>query len=120
MKTLKTTGSVPGFLLLAMLMLFSCRPICNLKMPPTTWKGNSAFQPKLPGHNAMKKNVFIIADADLTVLFDMLAPFYLFNKTDKANVYIVSKKSNSGIYQKRFVRNAATDFRASRFNDVTR
>jgi len=35
--------------------------------------------------------VFIIADYKLTELFDMLAPFYLFNATEKTNVYIVAK-----------------------------
>jgi Transcriptional regulator containing an amidase domain and an AraC-type DNA-binding HTH domain len=46
---------------------------------------------KIPVYNAANKNVFIIADAKMTVLFDMLAPFYLFNATGKANVYIVAK-----------------------------
>src|SRR4029077_16786175 len=35
--------------------------------------------------------VFIVADYEMTELFDMLAPFYLFNQTGKANVYIVAK-----------------------------
>jgi transcriptional regulator GlxA family with amidase domain len=41
----------------------------------------------------------------MTVLFDMLAPFYLFNATEKANVYIIAK-DNTPILIKRdlFVR----------------
>jgi len=35
--------------------------------------------------------VFIVADNDGTELFDMMAPFYLFNETGKANVYIIAK-----------------------------
>jgi transcriptional regulator GlxA family with amidase domain len=42
-------------------------------------------------YDASKKTVFIIADNKLTELFDMLGPFYLFNATEKANVYIVAK-----------------------------
>ncbi|MFN8274759.1 MAG: DJ-1/PfpI family protein [Flavobacteriaceae bacterium] len=38
-----------------------------------------------------KKTVFIIADAKMTEMFDMLAPFYVFNATDQLNVYIVSE-----------------------------
>jgi transcriptional regulator GlxA family with amidase domain len=45
----------------------------------------------LPAYDKTKKTVFIIADHKLTEMFDMLAPFYLFNATERANVYIVSK-----------------------------
>ena len=38
-----------------------------------------------------KKTIFIIADNDGTEMFDMMAPFYLFNSTGKANVYIVAE-----------------------------
>lgn len=38
-----------------------------------------------------KKTVFIIADNDGTEMFDMIAPFYLFSSTGKANVYIIAE-----------------------------
>ncbi len=40
--------------------------------------------------DSARPNVFIVSDSKLTELFDMLAPFYLFNLTKKANVYIVA------------------------------
>jgi transcriptional regulator GlxA family with amidase domain len=39
-----------------------------------------------------KMNVFIIASNDGTEMFDLMAPFYLFNATERANVYVVSEK----------------------------
>jgi putative intracellular protease/amidase len=33
----------------------------------------------------------IVANNEGTELFDMMAPYYLFNATEKANVYIVAK-----------------------------
>ena len=91
MKIVKISGLLAGLLLLVVLLLNACRPIRNLTNPPPAWQGDSNFQTAIPGHSAGKKNVFIIADAKTTVLFDMLAPFYLFNATEKANVYIVAK-----------------------------
>jgi putative intracellular protease/amidase len=91
MKILKNQTSILSLLLAAIFFLNACRPIRNLKNPPSAWQGNSNFKSKIPDYNAAKKNVFIIADAEMTVLFDMLAPFYLFNATEKANVYIIAK-----------------------------
>lgn len=69
----------------------ACRPILNFTTKPTPWSGSNIAASKLPVYDASKKTVFIIADNKLTELFDMLAPFYLFNATEKANVYIVAK-----------------------------
>jgi putative intracellular protease/amidase len=105
MKKLKTPASFVSLLLLAVLLTDACSPIRNLKHPPVTWQGESDLKSKTPDYNPAKKNVFIIADAKMTVLFDMLAPFYLFNATAKANVYIIAK-DNTPILIKRdlFVR----------------
>jgi len=45
-----------------------------------------------PTFDSAKKTVFIVADNDGTEMFDLMAPFYLFNATEKANVYVVSEK----------------------------
>jgi putative intracellular protease/amidase len=39
-----------------------------------------------------KKIVFIVADNEGTEMFDLLAPYYLFNATGQANVFIVAEK----------------------------
>jgi putative intracellular protease/amidase len=91
MKILKTLASIGGLVLTGILFLNACSPIRNLTSPPATWQGSMDFKTKPPAYDAGKKNVFIIADAKMTVLFDMLAPFYLFNATGRANVFIVAK-----------------------------
>jgi putative intracellular protease/amidase len=91
MKIFKTSALAVIFLLLAAVCLNACGPVRNLTHPPATWQGESNFEIKRLVNDKAKKNVFIIADSKLTVLFDMLAPFYLFNATEKANVYIITK-----------------------------
>lgn len=59
---------------------------------PIPWNGKDSSLQSIQKPDNAKKNVFIIADPKLTVLFDMIAPFYLFNATEKANVYIISKE----------------------------
>ncbi|MEO5683207.1 MAG: DJ-1/PfpI family protein [Chitinophagaceae bacterium] len=105
MKIIKISGSLAGMLFLATICFNACKPIRNLSSPPAAWQGNSNFQSATPAYDINKKNVFIIADAATTVLFDMLAPFSLFNATGNANVYIIAK-NNTPILIKRdlFVR----------------
>lgn len=109
MKIVKTPISFASFLLVAVLFLNACRPIRNLKNPPSAWQGDSNFKSKTPDYSAAKKNVFIIADANMTELFDMLAPFYLFNTTQKANVYIVAK-DKTPIFKEGLICKAAINF----------
>jgi putative intracellular protease/amidase len=60
------------------------------QLPPYT--GDNHFEWKKPLHDASKKTVFIIADNKVTEMFDMLAPYYIFNTTGQLNVYIVAKE----------------------------
>lgn len=78
-------------ILISSMLMNGCRPIRTFFNSPKPWSGTSIFKSKLPEYNQAKKTVFIIADAKLTEMFDMLAPFYLFNASEKANVYIVAK-----------------------------
>ena len=64
--------------------------IRNFSSSPTVYNGSFRPVPNQVYFDSSKSNVFIIADSKLTELFDMLAPFYLFNLTKKANVYIVA------------------------------
>lgn len=79
-------------LLIGAMLMNACRPVRNFFTMPRAWEGESKIKSALPGYDQAKKTVFIIADPKLTELFDMLAPFYLFNATEKANVYIVAKE----------------------------
>ena len=91
MKIVRLTFSFVSLLILTASLLNACRPIRNFSTPPTPWQGNTESRSRLPEYNAANKNVFIIADAKMTVLFDMIAPFYLFNATEKDNVYVIAK-----------------------------
>ncbi len=91
MKFKKLYTAIFALIVFSIIFLNACRPIRNLMNQPSPWSGNSYVKSNLPAYDSRKKTVFIIADYKLTELFDMLAPFYLFNATDKANVYIVAK-----------------------------
>jgi transcriptional regulator GlxA family with amidase domain len=41
-------------------------------------------------HDTSKKNIYLVAYNKGTEIFDLIAPFYLFNLTGQANVYIVA------------------------------
>lgn len=79
-------------LLTIALLMNSCSAVRNFTNPPGAWSGEYNVKSATPVCAASQKTVFIIADHKLTELFDMLAPFYLFNATEKANVYIVAKE----------------------------
>ena len=91
MKIVKISGSLAGLLMLVIIGCNACSPVRNLTTAPIPWKGDSNLQSAIPVIHPAKKNVFIVADAASTVLFDMLAPFYLFNATGNANVFIIAK-----------------------------
>lgn len=86
----KIIGVVSLLLLLCFTLFNACKPIKEFRSD-TVYKGSNDFNWQQPAMDTSKKNVFIIADNDGTELFDMMAPFYLFNETGKANVYIIAK-----------------------------
>jgi len=59
------------------------------QIPP--YSGEKIENLKPAQYDAKKKTVFIIADGKSTEMFDMLAPFYVFNATEQLNVFIVAK-----------------------------
>lgn len=91
MKNLNTRVLYVRSLCLALLLFSACNPS---GIAQTTYKVHSHTDYKTPAYDPSKKTVFIIADNDGTEMFDMLAPFYLFNATEKANVYIVAEKKS--------------------------
>lgn len=59
------------------------------QVPP--YDGKKIENWKTPSYDMSKKTVFVIADNTMTEMFDMLAPFYVFNATEQFNVYIIAK-----------------------------
>ncbi|RWY53855.1 DJ-1/PfpI family protein [Mucilaginibacter gilvus] len=79
------------------------QPIIALGQLPS-YSGDNKFDWKKPAYDPSKKTVLIIADNKVTEMFDMLAPFYLFNTTGKLNVFIVAKeKAPVGIKKDLFI-----------------
>jgi transcriptional regulator GlxA family with amidase domain len=79
--------------LLIICLFEACSPIREF-MTWENYKGDNNFIYTKPSFDNTKKTVVIIADNEGTENFDMMTPFYLFNATDKANVYIVAEKKS--------------------------
>jgi uncharacterized protein YceK len=56
-------------------LMNGCRSIRNLTASPEPWSGPHSFTSNLPVFDAAKKTVFVMADYQLTEIFDLLAPF---------------------------------------------
>lgn len=76
-----------------------CSPVRSF-MQWKNYAGENNFAYSQPAYDKEKKTIVIIADNMGTEIFDMLAPFYLFNATGKANVYIVAEKKYPIIVRK--------------------
>jgi hypothetical protein len=100
MKSRKKYIAIFLLLLFSIVFFNAYRPIRNFITQPSPWFDTNTIKSKLPVYDSSKKTVFIIADHKLTEMFDMLAPFYLFNATEKANVYIVAKEKTPILIKK--------------------
>lgn len=90
-KIIKPIALVIAFSL-GILLIQAYRPIRNFLRKPEPYKGVVTSHSSIPEVDPGKKTVCILADPKLTEPFDLLAPFYLFNATGQANVYIVAKE----------------------------
>jgi transcriptional regulator GlxA family with amidase domain len=78
------------------------KPLAEMITTPA-YQGDNNFTYEQPTYDSALKTIVIVANNEGTELFDMMAPYYLFNATLKANVYIVAKNKvpivvNKGIY----------------------
>lgn len=89
-KALLTTFTV--LLTLGLVLYFALPQVFaqNLKV----YKGSNKLAWSKPIFDSAKKTVVIMANNDGTELFDLMAPFYLFNATEKANVYVISERKS--------------------------
>jgi transcriptional regulator GlxA family with amidase domain len=87
----KTLLAIFAFLLInAIILYFALPQVFAQKIK--VFKGSNNFAWSAPKLDKAKKTVIIVADNDGTEMFDLMAPFFLFNATEKANVYVVSEK----------------------------
>lgn len=87
--------------IISALLLNACKPLKEFGNMPA-YQGANEYSYQLPFYDSSKKTVVIIANNDGTELFDMIAPYYLFNATEKANVYIVAKNKFPIVVKKGF------------------
>jgi len=92
MKKLKRALLIVGAVLLATsLFLYIALPqVFRQKLK--VYSGSNDLAWTKPRFDSAKKTVVIVADNDGTEMFDLMAPFYLFNATEQANVFVVSEK----------------------------
>lgn len=57
-----------------------------------SFTGQANFPLEQAKIDSSKKTILIVADNNGTELFDLMAPFYLFNATEQANVFVISEK----------------------------
>jgi putative intracellular protease/amidase len=88
-------------LLLFMIAHIGCSPVREFYRFPD-YKGQNKFSYSLPDFDQTKKTILIVADNKGTEIFDLLAPFYLFNLTHQANVFIVAEKKYPIVVMKGF------------------
>jgi len=86
---------------LAVLLFNACSPLREFGKSPV-YEGANKFNYQLPAYDPLKKTVVIIANNEGTEMFDMMAPYYLFNATEKANAYIVAKTNFPIVVRKGF------------------
>lgn len=90
MKRKTALKSVIALSLLSALLFNACSPLREFGNSPL-YQGENNFHYPPPNIDPQKKTVVIVANNDGTELFDMMAPFYLFNATQQANVVITSE-----------------------------
>ena len=91
MRNIKWTAFITLVVFINLVCMNACKPIKNLSARPVSWSGSASLAREAVQYDPAKKTVFVIADYKLTEMFDMMAPYYLFNATGKANVYIIAK-----------------------------
>lgn len=91
-KRFKRIAAIIIFLFVVSIVVYvKLKPIREYRYFPP-YAGPTNFNWTLPSYDSAKKTVIIMADNDMTELFDFLTPYYLFNETGRANVYIAAQR----------------------------
>src|SRR6185295_862207 len=90
MKYRKTIPALVIVTAVSLLIFKAWGPIREFGKIPS-YTGLNNFRYTFPPYDSLKTTVVIVANNEGTELFDMMAPYYLFSATEKANVYIVAK-----------------------------
>lgn len=91
MKIKKRFWVLVPVIMISCLLYTACKPYREFVNIPV-YKGAINHDLKPAVYDKSKKTVVIIANNEGTEIFDLMAPYYLFNATEKANVYVVAEK----------------------------
>ncbi len=101
MKSKKLLIASLGIVIICAFLFNACQPLKEFGTMPA-YQGANNFNYQTPAYDSSKKTVVVIANNNGTELFDMMAPYYLFNATGKANVYIIAKDKSPIVVKKGF------------------
>lgn len=90
MKIKKKIWVLVPLMIVSALLYTSCQPVREFERVPV-YKGTVSQNLKAIAYEKSKKTVVIVANNNGTEIFDLMAPYYLFNATEKANVYVVAE-----------------------------
>lgn len=93
MRNKKKFWVIVPLLMLSAGIYTSCQPLREFERVPV-YKGAVNQNLKPAPYDKLKKTVVIMANNNGTEIFDLMAPYYLFNATEKANVYVIAEKKN--------------------------
>jgi transcriptional regulator GlxA family with amidase domain len=93
MKIKNKFWAIAPVLILSAIVYTSCQPLREFENIPA-YQGKVNQNLKAVPYNKSKKTVVIVANNKGTEIFDLMAPYYLFNATEKANVYVVAEKKS--------------------------
>lgn len=93
MKIKKRIWALVPLLMVSAILYTSCQPLREFESIPV-YNSTIKHEVKSPTFDAAKKTVVIVAYNKGTEIFDLLAPYYLFNATEQANVYVVAENKS--------------------------
>lgn len=83
--------TLPAILAVGGILFVLLQPLLSFAQY-TPYSGDNKFERRPASYDGSRKTVIIVADNKVTEMFDMLAPYTLFNLTGKLNVFIVAKE----------------------------
>lgn len=93
MRIKKKFWVIAPIMVVSAIVYTSCQPLREFDEMPV-YKGAVIHNVKPVAYDKSKKTVVIMANNKGTEIFDLMAPYYLFNATGKANVYVVAEKKS--------------------------
>ncbi|MCF6132761.1 DJ-1/PfpI family protein [Flavobacterium wongokense] len=93
MKVKKRFWIIVPILILSAMVYTSCQPLREFYKVPV-YNGTDQQNLNPVKYDRAKKTIVVLAHNDGTEIFDLMAPYYLFNTTGRANVYVIAERKS--------------------------